>query len=319
MSTAARVPETFELTGDDARKALASTGRAQLLRDSFVRLRAADGFSHARSLAFVTSLVLVQGLIVVVGLASAFGSWSFARVIVETIQTATPGPASEVLTDAVAQAKKVGNDHRYLPLLVGLAGTLVTATTAFGQLERGFNRIYGIEKDRPAVQKYGRAFVSAITAGVLLAAAFMLLAFGRGLDGDGSGVVGSLWEALRWPLGLVLAGVALGAVLHFAPARRQPGRAWLAFAAAICVVCWSVVTLALGAVFALSSSFGDTYGALAGLVALQLWTLLSAIAIFYGAAIAAQLEAVRAGVGAPVTVPAAARQVTPPRAPAQAS
>ena len=34
---------------------------------------------------------------------------------------------------------------------------------------------------------------------------------------------------------------------------------------------------------------------LAGLVALQLWTLFSAIAIFYGAAVAAQLEAVRAG------------------------
>ena len=78
MSTASRVPETWELTGDDARKALASAGCGRLLRDSFLRLRAADGFSHARSLAFVTSLVLVQGLIVVVGLASAFGSWSFA-------------------------------------------------------------------------------------------------------------------------------------------------------------------------------------------------------------------------------------------------
>jgi uncharacterized BrkB/YihY/UPF0761 family membrane protein len=34
-------------------------------------------------------------------------------------------------------------------------------------------------------------------------------------------------------------------------------------------------------------------------VALQLWTLLSAIAIFYGAAVAAQLEAVRAGAPRP--------------------
>ena len=34
---------------------------------------------------------------------------------------------------------------------------------------------------------------------------------------------------------------------------------------------------------------------LAGIVALQLWTFFSAIAIFFGAAVAAQLEAVRAG------------------------
>lgn len=318
MSTAARVPETWELTGDDARKALASVGRVRLLRDSFQRLRAADGFSHARSLAFVTSLVLVQGLIVVVGLASAFGSWSFARVIVETIQTAAPGPASDVLTDAVAQAKNVGNNHRYTPLLVGLVGMLVTATTAFGQLERGFNRIYGIEKDRPTAQKYGRAFISAITAGTVLAGAFMLLAFGRELDAKGDGIVSSVWKVVLWPIGIALAGVALAAILHFAPARRQPGGAWLAFAAAICLLCWSVVTLVLGAVFSLSSSFGQVYGALAGLVALQLWTLLSAIAIFYGAAVAAQLEAVRAGAGAPVTTrePMPGRQATPSGTPA---
>ena len=27
-----------------------------------------------------------------------------------------------------------------------------------GQLERGLNRIYGVEKDRPFARKYGRAF-----------------------------------------------------------------------------------------------------------------------------------------------------------------
>ena len=47
--------------------------------------------------------------------------------------------------------------------------------------------------------------------------------------------------------------------------------------------------------FRASSSFGDTYGPLAGVVALQIWTLLSSISILYGAAVAAQLEAVRAG------------------------
>jgi uncharacterized BrkB/YihY/UPF0761 family membrane protein len=47
--------------------------------------------------------------------------------------------------------------------------------------------------------------------------------------------------------------------------------------------------------FRATTSFGDTYGPLAGVVALQIWTLLSSISILYGAAVAAQLEAVRAG------------------------
>ena len=71
------------------------------------------------------------------------------------------------------------------------------------------------------------------------------------------------------------------------------------FGAAFCVAGWALVTLVLGLVLHLSSSFGDTYGPLAGIVALQLWTLFSAIAIFFGAAVAAQLEAVRAGTPKP--------------------
>jgi uncharacterized BrkB/YihY/UPF0761 family membrane protein len=76
MSTASLVPETWELSGDDAWRTVRDTGRRRLLKDAFKRMRSADGFSHARSLAFVTSLVLVQGLIAVVGLATALGDTS---------------------------------------------------------------------------------------------------------------------------------------------------------------------------------------------------------------------------------------------------
>jgi hypothetical protein len=34
------------------------------------------------------------------------------------------------------------------------------------------NRIYGVEQDRPTAKKYGRAFVLAISAGILFVAAF---------------------------------------------------------------------------------------------------------------------------------------------------
>jgi YihY family inner membrane protein len=293
MSTATKVPETWKLTGDDARETLMRTGRQRLLRDAFVRLRAADGFSHARSLAFVTSLVLVQGLIAVVGFTTAFDI-RIGREIVAAIESAVPGPAGQILTDAVAQARKVGMHHRYLPLLLGLVGTLVTGTTAMGQIERGFNRIYGIERDRPTVEKYGRAFVLTVGAGSGLALAFLIFALGRQSDTANS-FLSATWPWVRWPLGLLVAMVALAALLRFSPFRRQPAWSWLLFGAATCVTGWVVVTVGLGVALSLSSSFGKTYGPLAGIVALQLWTLFSAIAIFYGAAVAAQLEAVRAG------------------------
>ena len=101
MSTATRVPETWELTGDDAKTALLETGRVRLVADALIRFRYADGFTHARALAFSISLVLVQGLIALVGFATAVGSLEVSRVIVATLQDAMPGLAGELLTDVV--------------------------------------------------------------------------------------------------------------------------------------------------------------------------------------------------------------------------
>ena len=293
MSTATKVPETWELTGDDARKTLQETGRRRLVRDAFVRLRAADGFSHARSLAFVTSLVLVQGLITLVGFTTAF-DLRIGREIVAGIQSAVPGPAGHLLTNVVAHAREVGVHHRYLPLLLGLVGTLITGTTAMGQIERGFNRIYGIEKDRPTAQKYGRAFLLTLGAGSGLAIAFLVFAIGRRSDTANS-FLHSTWPWIRWPLGLAVAMLALSALLRWSPRRHQPAWSWLMFGALVCVAGWVLVTVALSLALNASSNFGTTYGPLAGIVALQLWTFFSAIAIFFGAAVTAQLEAVRAG------------------------
>ena len=165
MSTATPVPETWELTGDDARELLRSSGRRSILRDAFVRLRVADGFSHARSLAYATSLVFVQAIIALVGLAVAVGNGSFSRVVVRTLQAAVPGPGGDLLTDAVSQAHRAGIAHRYAGLVFGLVGALITGSTLLGQLERGLNRIYGVEQDRPTVRKYGLALALTVTAG----------------------------------------------------------------------------------------------------------------------------------------------------------
>ena len=122
-------------------------------RDAFVRLRVSDGFSHARSMAYVTALVFVQAIIALIGLAVALGNASFSRVVVRLLQAVVPGPGGTLLTEAVAQAHRAGVAHRYSGLVFGLVGTLITGSTLFGQLERGLNRIYGVEQDRPTLRE----------------------------------------------------------------------------------------------------------------------------------------------------------------------
>lgn len=300
MSTATLVPETWKLTGDDAWEALRGVGRGRLLRDAFMRLRVSDGFSHARSLAFMTSLVLVQGTIVLVGFATALGDTRLSRGIVSAIHSAAPGPAGRVLTTAVEQAHGAGGARHYLPLALGSIGALVAASTAMGQLERGLNRIYGVEQDRPTTKKYGLAFLLAITAGVLVTAAFVAVGFGNAVgDSLHNHAVDQAWMILRWPVALLLMVAATALLFQHCPRRHQPGFSWLAFGSSVSVFLWFVITVVMGLFLRSSKQFGDTYGPLAGIVALQLWALLSAIAVLYGGAVAAQLEAARAGAREP--------------------
>ena len=87
---------------------------------------------------------------------------------------------------------------------------------------------------------------------------------------------------------LVVAALVL--LLRFCPNRHQPGRAWLTFGALTGVLLWVAATVLLALGFRLASTFPQTYGPLAGVVALLLWGYLSALAIFYGVAVAAELE-----------------------------
>ena len=300
MSTAHLVPETRDLSGDDAFETLRRTGRRHLLADAFRRLRVSDGFSHARSLAYLSILIVVQGTIALVGLATALNNDALSKAVIAAIEGSAPGPSGELLTAAAHQARTAGGDHNLLALFLGLAGCLFAGTTALGQFERALNRLYGVETDRPTAQKYGLAFILAVTIGTCLTAAFATVGVGGtysvSLDG---GAFDTAWSVVRWPLAALLVTAGMAMLFRWSARRQQPHWSWLTFGATIGVMLWLASTALLALFFRWSSTFGETYGPLAGLVALLIWALLSTVALLYGAAVNAQLEAVRAQASAP--------------------
>jgi YihY family inner membrane protein len=296
MSTAAPVPETYELDTEDATETLRRFGRARLVKDAFLRFRAADGFSHARALAFQIVLTAIPGVIALVGLASALGQESFRRLVEKTLVALAPGPAGKVLTQALSQGKGGG-----AALWVGLFAALIAGTTAMGQLERGANRIYGIERDRPAVRKYTTGLLLACTAGLLGVLAFVLFVAGDAVRTAGSATgwddaLVSAWSFARWPLGAGLIVASFALLFKRSPRRNQPGASWLVLGAGVAMSLWVLFTVLLTLYLTASKSFGQTYGPLAGVIGILLWAFLTSLAIFLGLAFAAQLEAVRAGV-----------------------
>jgi YihY family inner membrane protein len=311
MSTATKVPQTRLMSGDelsaeDAWATLRRTGIPALMRDSFIRFRYADGFSHARALAFQVCLSVIPMVIAIVGLSSTLHHEAGGQVLEDVLERITPGASQQVVRTALESSRARGAAGG-LALWLGLLVALISMSTAMGQIERGANRIYGVERDRPALRKYGNAVGLVLLAGLPMAVGMVVLVAG-GPVGDSfasvyhwsPGVV-TAWQVVRWPLGILLALVSASVIFRRAPRRRQPGMSWLAFGAGVSLVLWVGFTALLALYVGGSSTFGATYGPLTAVMALMVWANLTSIALFLGVAMAAQLEACRStGRGAPV-------------------
>jgi YihY family inner membrane protein len=305
MNSGGRVPETRllgegELSADHAWRALRRYGGWRLLRDAFLRFRSGDGFSHARALGLQLCLAAVPLLIALNGLASKLGDPQRAgRVVADTVLALTPG-ASESLVRQLLTEQGRTRDLGQVALSLGLLTAVVALTTAAGQIERGANRIYGVDQDRSAPQKYLRALVLTVVAGVPALVSFLLLVAGGAIGASMqrwdhlSTATTTTWNLLRWPMSLGLIVVTVSLLFRYAPRRQQPGLSWLMVGAGLATALWWLISLLLAAFVTQSSDFGATYGPLTGVMALLLWANLTGIALFLGIAFTAQLEARRA-------------------------
>jgi YihY family inner membrane protein len=312
VSSVTRVPEIRSLSGEEltARDAWQAVrkGRWGMYAEALTRFRYGDGFSHSRALGLQLCLAFIPLVIAVIGLSSTLQTDRMGEVLRLTLLSLTPGASDEMVRATLARPEE--GDGPQVALWLGLLFALVSLTSAMGQVERGANRIYGIQRDRPTVHKYGRAAVLAVAAGVPAVTGFIVLiagtTFGEAveqvydLDDD-------IVSTVALPLGVVLLFVSITAMLRHTPRRRQPGWSWLSLGAGVALVLWLVFTGLLVGYVQLSDSFGTVYGPLTGIVALLLWAQLTSVAIFLGLALSAQLEAVHAGIGqAAVTDPDAA-------------
>ena len=306
MPTARTVPVTTEMDGDeleaeDAWPVVRRTGLWRLLVDAFVRFRYGDGFTSSRALALQACLAVVPFMLALTGLAADIDEEKPAKVLAQTIDAISPGSGNRDALASALTGSQSSEQAGELALALGLLFALLSMTTAMGQVERGSNRIYGIERDRKALAKYGRAAILTAVLALPVGAGFLVLVAGGAFAdamaqsyGWSDGWV-LAWNLARWPVGVVLLVLTIAVILDHAPRRRQPSLSWLALGSAVAVLLTLLATGLLAAYTHLSPSFGDVYGPLAGVFALLLWSLLSAIALFYGTAVCAQLEAVRSG------------------------
>ena len=244
----------------------------------------------------------MQGVILLVGVAAALGDTDLSATHRPHHHEAVPGPAGKALTNAVFHAYKTGASGSTSCSRSSGSTHARHRHTLMGQIERALNRhlrhragpadarrstgARSCSRSPPACSRPPPSRCSPSGTGSVRASTTTP---SRRSGTSSAGRSRSL---------LMMAAIAL--LFRWSPRRHQPAWSWLAFG--VDGVGGALVAgrrSGSGFFFQASTTFSRTYGPLAGMIAILLWALLSSVAILFGAALAAQLEAVRAGVPSP--------------------
>ena len=279
-------------TETDTIRVPAATARSagRFTTDVMRRFSDADGSSHARALAYQTVFIMLSGFIGLVGLASVLGLGEIRRTVQHLATSLAPGPSGKLLQEAAQQGASGGA----AAALLGLGAAWVSGMFAMAQVQRSADRMAGIghEQERSGAAKYARAAALAIPVGILLGVGGLVLAGGSSIvQGFGlEGSAGTLWNIVRWPLGVAFVGAGLLLMLHFAPTRPLGTPRRRVAGVGVALALWTVFTLLLSLYFSMSTTTTRTYGPLLAVMALVLWSGLTSLALHLGIATTVELD-----------------------------
>jgi uncharacterized BrkB/YihY/UPF0761 family membrane protein len=164
-----------------------------------------------------------------IGLSGTLHASQVGQVLREVLLRITPGATDELVRQTLESSSQGPGSGSRLALWIGLAIALAALTTSMGQVERGANRIYGIQRDRPFMWKYGRALAMALTAGLMSLAGFLVIIAGSTV-GDvlartygWSDSVHLIWDIARFPIGVLARSPCSPSDRRAAGSRAGPG------------------------------------------------------------------------------------------------
>ena len=211
----------------------------------------------------------------------------------DRISETLPADAASLITDQMEALTTTERSSLGLGLIVALALALYGASAGVGNLITAVNTMFGYDETRGFIKRKLLAFALTLGAIVFLAITVTLVAVTPAVL-DVMTVLpefrGAL-EAGRWLLLLGALVVAIGVLMRIAPARPgDPPRRFIGKGVLIASAMWVLVSVGFSLYVDNFGNYGETYGALAGVVVLQLWLWIGIYALLLGSAIEAVRE-----------------------------
>ena len=249
-----------------------------------------DCLGLAQQIAYSALLAFFPAVVFLVGLLDLIGAYGTLRAFL------APIAPSEVLKTIDTLQQDTSKGTSVVAFFAGAAGAVWAASGAMGSVIKAVNRAYERIETRPFWKTRLIAILLVVLTGITTAGTLLLVVFGGPLGdaiarhGHFGGAFDLLWTVLRWPLAFVAVLLFFGLVYYLAPNADVRRWRWISPGSLVGGLAW----LALSGLFALYTSFSDsyskTYGALAGGIVLLLWLNYSAFALLFGAELNSELD-----------------------------
>ena len=261
-----------------------------VFKRTFKAFLADDAMGLSAQVAFSSLLAFFPAVVFLVGALDLLGAYDALRDFLAPI---APGDVLETIETLQEDTSK---GTSVLAFFVGAVGAVWAASGAMNAVIKAVNRAYDRVETRAFWKTRLIAIILVCLTGIVLAGLLLLIVFGGPLGtaiADKAGLGGAfelLWAILRWPIAFLAVLLFFGLTYYLAPNVDVRSWKWLTPGSLVGSVMW----LALSGLFALYTSFSDsyskTYGALASGIVLLLWLNYSAFALLFGAELNSELE-----------------------------
>ncbi len=265
-----------------------------VLKRTFTEFQDDNLTDWAAALTYYGVLSIFPALIVLVSILGLIGS-SATDPLLDNLATVAPGPAKDILTDAIENLQGSSGASGVV-FIVGLAAAVWSASGYISAFMRASNVVYDIEEGRPIWKTLPVRVGLTVLLMVLTAISAVAVTLSGGLAREAGDLIGvgdtaiQIWNIAKWPV-LVLFVSFMFAVLYWAaPNVKQRGFKWISPGSVLAVIGWLIASVAFAFFVANFGSYNKTYGALAGPIIFLVWLWISNIMILLGAEFNAELE-----------------------------
>jgi membrane protein len=248
----------------------------------------------AAALTYYGVLSIFPMLLALISLLGLFGQ-SATQPLLDNISTVAPGPAKDIVTQAIENLQKSSGAAGLL-FFVGLALALWSASGYVGAFMRASNEVWDVEEGRPAWKTIPlRVGVTALLLVLLTVSALAVVLTGPlaksigDIVGLGSTAV-TAWDIAKWPVLILVVSFMIALLYYAAPNVKHPKFQWVSPGSLLAVLLWIVASALFAFYVANFGSYNKTYGALGGVIVFLTWLWITNNVILLGAEFNAEIE-----------------------------